>query len=136
MTTGESEPASLSQRDIGAEHQRMGELIQALTALIRDRTAAEAVLATARELLRYSELHFGHEKELMERSHYPNAYAHLWEHRDLLDKLAMLIHSLEGSGAVATPHVVEFIDRWFIDHVKGSDAELGAFLAGLEPAQD
>ena len=131
MTTISTE-ATATAREIGAEHQRMADLIQSLTALIRDRAAGDAILATARELLGYSELHFDHEKILMERAAYPNRYAHLWEHRELLDKLAMMIHSLEGSGAVVSPHVVEFIDKWFITHVQGRDAELGAFLAGLE----
>lgn len=115
--------------EIGAEHQRMAELIQTLGVRIRERQGRDAVLSVARELAALSDLHFGHEKDLMTATGYPNANAHLWEHRGLLDKLAMLIHSLESSGADVSIYVIDFIDRWFVDHLQGADAEFGAFLA-------
>ena len=132
MTIGENEAAVLSPQDIGAEHQRMMELIRTLCDLIRARGTGEAIRTTAQELLQYTEVHFGHEKLLMERTRYPNRYTHLWEHRELLDKLAMLIHSVEGADAVVTPPVIEFIEKWFNSHLQGSDAALGAFLARRE----
>ena len=132
MSTVGNDSAPMGQGEIGAEHQRMAELIQALGALIRDRRSRDAILAAAHDLASFSDLHFGHEKELMAATDYPATNAHLWEHRMLLDKLAMLIHSLEYSEAGVSTYVIDFIDRWFIDHVQGSDAELGAYLAGRE----
>lgn len=133
MSTGGNDSALALQGDIGAEHQHMAELIGILGARIRDHESREAILTAAQELGDYTNRHFTHEKEVMALTAYPAANAHLWEHRTLLDKLAMLLHSLEGaggdSGADVSSYVIDFIDRWFVDHVQGSDAELGAFLA-------
>jgi hemerythrin len=67
----------------------------------------------------------------MERYNYPDIMRHLWQHRELLDELNLLIYSLEGASANIRADAIEFIDNWFTIHLRDSDAKLAYFLNSL-----
>ena len=112
------------------EHRQMAALIETLKLCVTERRGKDDVCQAANALANYARQHFDHEKALMTDHHYPETYTHLWQHRELLDQLDMLIRSFEGASADIADYTTAFIDTWFTDHVSNSDARLAAFLAG------
>jgi hemerythrin len=59
---------------------------------------------------------------------YPDRPGHLLEHRRLIEQLDILLDGIDLLTGPALIEAIGFMDRWFTDHVVGSDARLGAYL--------
>jgi hemerythrin len=79
----------------------------------------------------YAVTHFGAEEEFMRKSRYPGYVRHKAEHdRFIADLLALSReHDRKGSGAFMVLRVSHWLVQWLKEHVSGTDAELGKFLA-------
>lgn len=126
----------LSHEHLDDDHREMAALINKLYLSVGEDFGKDAVAAAARELLKFSQAHFSHEKGLMAQYDYPDLAAHLSEHKTLLDELQGLIAILEGGSEAVRFETVEFLDDWFAAHLKNADARFAAFLnerAAAEP---
>jgi len=121
----------LSHDSMDDDHRQMAALINKLYLSVKENFGREAICRAAQNLSEFSRTHFDHEKRLMERYNYPDIMRHLWQHRELLDELNLLIYSLEGASANIRADAIEFIDNWFTIHLRDSDAKLAYFLNSL-----
>lgn len=82
-------------------------------------------------LYEYAVTHFGAEEQFMRTTRYPGYVRHKAEHdRFISDLLALAAeHDHKGSGAFMALKVNHWLVQWLKDHVSGTDAELGKFLA-------
>lgn len=82
-------------------------------------------------LYEYAVTHFGAEEQFMRTTGYPGYVRHKAEHdRFISDLLALAAeHDRKGSGAFMALKVNHWLVQWLKDHVSGTDAELGKFLA-------
>ncbi|MGQ9365569.1 bacteriohemerythrin [Azospirillum sp. ST 5-10] len=112
------------------EHAALVALVQRLDDPARadGRAAVRALLdALTAEICR----HFDEEERLMHASRYPDTAAHEEAHALLLKQLNNFV-ALQDTQAEgwANAHVVDFVGRWLIDHIREDDGRLGRFLAG------
>ncbi|MEI6559167.1 MAG: bacteriohemerythrin [Rhodospirillaceae bacterium] len=135
-----TESLFLNHDHLDEDHRQMAALINKLYLSVGEDFGREAVAAATRQLLKFSNAHFSHEKGLMAQHHYPEMAEHLSEHRTLIAELQGLLAIIEGGGEPVGIETVDFLDDWFAAHLKGADARLADFLnpltrerAGAEP---
>jgi hemerythrin len=82
-------------------------------------------------LHRYAVTHFGAEEAAMRQGRYPGYARHKAEHDRFIDDLLGLAADLEreGGGAFLAVRIDHWLGTWLRQHVSGTDAELGRFLA-------
>ena len=82
-------------------------------------------------LYEYAVAHFGAEEEHMRKARYPGYVRHKAEHdRFISDLLALASeHEHKGAGAFMALKVNHWLVQWLKEHVSGTDAELGKYLA-------
>lgn len=124
----------LSHDNMDDDHRQMAALINKLYLCVNESLGKEAICQAALGLLNCARTHFEHEKLLMERHDYPDRMRHLWQHRELLDELNLLIYGMEKSSAEIGASSIDFIDTWFTNHLSDSDAKLAYYLNTLESA--
>ncbi len=130
MRTGWNEGLSVGVPDIDAQHRELFERVARLEdALGRgDRGELRHLLEFLRD---YALLHFDTEEREMAAG-FPRCEQHRAAHRGFLERYLLLWKAFEheGTTALLTLRVRNWIDLWLRDHVRGEDQALGAWLAG------
>lgn len=91
----------------------------------------EEIGALIEFLYEYAVTHFGAEEDFMREARYPGYVRHKAEHdRFISDLLALASeHDRKGAGAFMALKVNHWLVQWLKEHVSGTDAELGKYLA-------
>jgi len=127
--TGEFE---LGIAEIDSQHRKLNDLLERLRDS-SDRSYGHAVNAILAELDIHTRIHFGVEESLMRLLAFPDADAHVLEHRQLteqLDKFRQRAQNFDISDGLSS-----FIQTWLIDHINNYDRKFVAhFLSkGIDP---
>ncbi len=82
-------------------------------------------------LYEYAVTHFGAEEAYMRETRFPGYLRHKAEHDRFISDLLALTreHEKNGPGAFIALKVNHWLVQWLKEHVSGTDAELGKFLA-------
>jgi hemerythrin-like metal-binding domain len=120
--------------NIDSQHKQ---LVAALNALIEACSAGtgKAELARTMEfLVTYTKKHFNDEEELQIRYGYDDYLRHRQIHRDFSVVIAGLAVRLQEEGPTASllAEVRSKMGDWFINHIKGDDFYLAAFIKSQE----
>ncbi len=114
---------------IDRDHHRLVSLINALYDDIKAGSRRETIDNALFDLADEVAAHFNHENTLMLSHEYPDRANHLLEHRKLIERLDSVLDNVDLLDDAMLLDAVAFMDRWFIDHVTGSDTQLGAFMS-------
>jgi len=93
------------------------------------------ILKLADEVSLYAEFHFLSEENLMYLTHYPEITKHSEYHRILLKQLSVKKRHLRES-TNGLQEYVDFLVKWFIEHIQSTDKELAEYLKSYEPTPD
>lgn len=121
---------SVGVEEIDDQHRelfrRAAKLIEGLR-----RGEAEEIGGLVGYLHEYAISHFGAEEALMREARYRGYAAHKAEHDGFISELIAFAEELEekGAGAFLGLKLNRWLVEWLKDHVSGTDAELGKFLA-------
>jgi hemerythrin len=127
-----TERLAVGHETIDAQHRelfaRFGDLLEAC----KQNRGKEKLSLLFSFLEDYVGSHFDEEERLMAAKAYPDLGAHREQHRIFIDRLQDLGKLLRKDGPslhvlVDTNHVL--LD-WIINHIKGVDVQLGAYLRG------
>lgn len=114
---------SVGLADLKAEHAMQYNLLAEAERLLAAEETASAH-QVLRQLLQYSEAHFGSEEVLMRLHSYPGYHQHLREHGELVAALERLLED-STKGASPTP---ESIRRWLTMHIHHTDQQFLDFM--------
>ena len=120
----------LGEERIDAEHLEMIGIINGLHNAVGRGESREAVSALLRSLLERTREHFAYEERLMAATAYPESGPHRERHHKLLGIVNILVENRELVDGEIVLGTIGFFDDWFVTHVEGDDAALGAFLRG------
>lgn len=123
--------------EIDAEHRRLFELIgEADTALKNEISPVSTAMALINELKQYAISHFAHEEAYMERMNDPELERQKKEHADFIDKITTyhLADITEQNGKKICLELLEYLSRWLMTHILGSDLLIGHFEANNKPS--
>lgn len=123
--------------EIDAEHKRLFELITEADATLKsnNKPVSNAMLII-NELKHYAVTHFAHEEAYMERINDPELQRQKKEHAAFVEKVNSycLTDVTEESAKAIILELLQFLSKWLMGHILGSDILIGQFQAKEKPA--
>lgn len=120
------ESYKIGHAGIDEQHQRLFELINALTVASDLPSLRKALM----QLYRHTREHFELEEALMRKVNFPDTLAHTNAHNCLLTKLNALSQDV-GQGNVDKLAIDQLLADWALGHVVKDDAKIAAFIGKL-----
>ena len=115
-------------KEIDDQHMHLAELIDRLSAALKDGLDPNAVMADVDDLIRYAAFHFATEERLMEQHRIADLVRHREEHRRLLHDIG----NLRVDGELASLSLIlRYLQEWLLRHIDGLDRQLGQSLIAL-----
>lgn len=116
---------SVGIKAIDEQHLHMAELIDRLSATLRDGGQVGTGVADLDALIHYTAFHFATEERLMQQHRIDDLVVHRDEHRRLLHDIRNL-RTDDDIGSVSL--ILRFLQEWLLRHVDGMDRRLGEAL--------
>jgi hemerythrin-like metal-binding protein len=113
---------------IDSEHKTLVKALNRLHAAMKEWRGKAEVGEILIFLRDYTVTHFKTEENLMALHRYPGAVAHTAIHEALIKQVAELVQKYEAGQGVLTLSVLDFLERWLVDHIGKEDKDLAAFL--------
>lgn len=119
---------SVNIREIDSQHKKLVKLINFLHAETNEENYHKTVGGILDELIKYTVYHFSFEESLFAQYSYPETRNHIRAHTDLIEQLKSFLIEFHSSGNVLPIDLINFLQRWLIDHIMGEDKKYGAYL--------
>ncbi len=123
---------SIGYVQVDKQHQRLVSMLNRLDTAITEGAESAAIAGLLTELKSYTEYHFSTEEQLMRDAagDAEHVRTHLQQHRAFERSLEQMIRAYNESGSVVAGSLLEFLVRWLMSHILGSDQEMGRLLRG------
>lgn len=118
--------------EIDDEHKRLFELIGEVdSALKADANSVSTAMTLLNELKQYAVTHFAHEEAYMEKIHDPELERQKKEHAAFIEKVNSyrLSDVTDESAKDLILELLEYLSKWLMGHILGSDILIGKFEA-------
>jgi len=76
----------------------------------------------------YTKNHFADEERNFAQTHYPEETQHKALHKKLLDQVTELIGKFNAGEPLIAQDVINFLQDWLVNHIKGTDKKYGPHL--------
>lgn len=123
--------------EIDDEHKKLFELITSIDTAIKsnDNPVANAMMLI-NELKQYAVSHFAHEEAYMERINDPELARQKKEHAAFIEKVNSYSYTdvTDESAKTIILELLEFLSKWLMGHILGSDILIGQFKQAERPA--
>ena len=127
-----SDALSVNFHEIDYEHKNLVELVNRLAAHAKEKDKVKVLHETYNELIKYTQYHFKHEEELMEKYNYPEKTLHSEQHRSLEKEVLLqkktMDEDLSQSPVMMILSTLDFLKSWLSNHICQTDKKLGEFL--------
>jgi hemerythrin-like metal-binding protein len=118
--------------EIDAEHRNIFRMAEELHLAVRAGAEAARMQELARPLAVAIEEHFAHEERLMRSVACPDAVWHKSLHDAARRKLGPLVAEIEDGDVEAARELLDFLGRWFKDHMALPDVMMGSHVRNYE----
>lgn len=122
--------------EIDNEHEHLFELIGKVDAAIKsDTDSVSTAITLLNELKQYAVTHFAHEEHYMESIHDPELERQKKEHQAFIEKVNSYQFSniTDESAMPLILELLEYLSRWLMTHILGSDIMIGHFKEEKKP---
>ena len=115
---------------IDAQHQILVDMLNVANDKLTNNTSRVELEEIVRDLMSYALYHFDAEEELMLAHEYPSEAQrlHFQEHRGFSAKVAKLQEDIKQGTLVSPQDLLNFLNSWLVNHIMGTDKQLGEFL--------
>src|SRR4051812_13969362 len=114
--------------EVDAEHRNLFRMAEELQQALRTGAEAARVLELIRPLAIAVEEHFAHEERLMRSASCPDAVWHKGQHDTTRKRIGAAIADIEAGNLDEADEFVEFLGKWFRDHISLSDRMMAAHV--------
>ena len=120
---------SVGVKVLDEDHKRLIAMVNELYDAMQAGQGRDALGRILDGLVRYTQEHFAREEKFFAQSGYPAAAPHKQEH-DALTQQVIEVQRKYAAGAAATLtlEVLQFLKKWLINHIQGSDQKYRAHL--------
>ena len=109
-------------RELDEAHKGLFDVCNHLIRIVVENRVSEMGGPIVEKLIDYAERHFQREEELMRLAQYPGVDEHHGEHKTLMNDV-FLFKSDYIAGNLDASAVSEFLIKWILHHVKGTDRD-------------
>ena len=123
--------------EIDEEHKKLFELITNIdTALKSNESPIASAMLLINELKQYAVSHFSHEEAYMERINDPELKRQKKEHAAFVKKINSYSYAdvSDESAKAIILELLEYLSKWLMEHILGSDILIGQFHKVEKPA--
>lgn len=123
--------------EIDEEHKKLFELITNIdTALKSNESPIASAMLLINELKQYAVSHFSHEEAYMERINDPELKRQKKEHAAFVEKINSYSYAdvSDESAKAIILELLEYLSKWLMGHILGSDILIGQFHKVEKPA--
>jgi hemerythrin-like metal-binding protein len=117
---------------VDAEHRNLFRMAEELHQAVRTGSEAARVQELVRPLLVAIEEHFAHEERLMRSVACPDYTWHKLQHDTARNRATQFIEGLDAGDSEAPGRFLEFLARWFKDHLSLTDRMMGSHVRNFE----
>jgi methyl-accepting chemotaxis protein/hemerythrin len=110
------------------QHKVLFNMVNDLADAMQQKKSKEAVGRVLNGLAEYTINHFADEERSFSQSHYPEESQHKELHKKLLDQVTALIGKFNAGEPLIAQDVINFLQDWLINHIKGTDKKYGPHL--------
>jgi methyl-accepting chemotaxis protein/hemerythrin len=103
-------------------------MVNDLADAMQQKKSKEAVGRVLNGLAEYTINHFADEERSFAQSHYPEEVQHKALHKKLLEQVTDLINKFNAGETLIAQDVINFLQDWLINHIKGVDKRYGPHL--------
>ena len=109
-------------------HKVLFNMVNDLADAMQQKKSKEAVGRVLNGLAEYTINHFADEERNFAQTRYPEEIQHKALHKKLLDQVTELIGKFNAGEPLITQDVINFLQDWLINHIKGVDKRYGPHL--------
>jgi methyl-accepting chemotaxis protein/hemerythrin len=109
-------------------HKVLFGMVNDLADAMQQKKSKEAVGRVLNGLAEYTINHFFDEERSFAQTHYPEEVQHKTLHKKLLSQVTELIGKFNAGETLIAQDVVNFLQDWLINHIKGTDKKYGPHL--------
>lgn len=113
---------------IDGQHRRLFDMVNELHDAMQAKRSKEIIGQILFRLIEYTGSHFGHEENLFRTTGYPEEASHKKEHARLVEQVLGLQAKFNSGEAIITQSVIDFLQDWLTNHIKGSDMRYSPHL--------
>lgn len=117
---------------VDAEHRNLYRMAEELLQAVRTGAETPRVQELVRPFLAALEEHFAHEERLMKLASCPDLAWHKSQHDTARARSKAFAAEIEAGDAQAPGALLDFVSRWFRDHMSLTDRMMGAHVRNYE----
>ncbi|CAH2032011.1 bacteriohemerythrin [Trichlorobacter ammonificans] len=110
------------------QHRKLCDMVNELYEAMQQKRSREAVGSILNQLISYTATHFAAEEEAMAKTNFPEDAEHRRHHAKLVEQALDLQQRFSTGESVLSQNVIEFLQDWLINHIKGVDKRYGPYL--------
>lgn len=120
--------------EIDAQHQGLFDALNKLYEAFNQGQGTEEIANILGFLGQYVIDHFSYEESLMKQHAYPNTEKQVFQHNGFIDDYKKLNQVFEQEGPTKKLMLTIYNDtyKWLVEHISGSDKDLGRFLTNKQ----
>lgn len=120
---------SVGVAELDEEHKQLAAMLNELGHAVNENHGEDILEKILSELIAYKEKHFKHEEDLFHQTGYPDAQAHIQEHKELTRGIENLQAECRlGPTSLLASKVLAFVTSWLMNHLIGTDKKFTAHL--------
>lgn len=121
---------SVGHDELDGHHQAIIAMVNDLYAGLQEGTEEASTKDVLDRLVDYTKWHFSREEELMRACQFPGLADHRAAHRRLVKDLNHLRFKNLRREELSSSELLEFLKRWWLDHIGNVDKQYSAYLTG------
>ena len=123
-----SDDLSVGNTFIDGDHKKLVAMVNSFHDAMDQGRGSEVIGKVLRNLVIYTQEHFGREEAEMQRISYPRYSAHKAEHDKLIREVTELQNGFASGNTLLTVKISLFLRDWLLTHIKQTDKLLAAAL--------
>ena len=127
---------NINFREIDAHHQGLLEILNGMIDLMEGRRSPELVDRLFLDLSEYAGIHFSSEERYMQAAGYPKLAEHCMEHEIFTSRVLELRSAYDPENPHFVLETVDFLKRWYLDHITKMDQDYAPFLHRALPTSE
>ena len=108
------------------QHKVLFNMVNDLADAMQQKKSKEAVGRVLNGLAEYTVNHFADEERGFSQTRYPDEANHKALHKKLVDDVVKLIGTFNAGEPLIAQDVINFLQNWLVDHIKGVDKRYGS----------